>query len=79
VTGFLGGGGTVSTAFNGLTAATNELIGFTNLDSVQFTSTSDSGLDDIQLHTPEPVSLLLVVAGFAGIAAILRRRRLACA
>lgn len=79
VTGFLDGGGTVSQTFNGLAAATTELIGFTHLDSVQFTSTSDAGLDDIQLHTPEPASLLLLVAGFAGIAAMLRRRRLAFA
>jgi PEP-CTERM motif len=76
VTGFIDGGGTVSTTFSGLTTATYEAIGFANLDSAQFTATSDSGIDDIQLNTPEPGSVLLVVGGFAGIAAILRRRRL---
>jgi PEP-CTERM motif len=74
VTGFIHGGGTVSTTFSGLTAAIDEPIGFANLDRAQFVSTSDAGLDDIQLNSPEPASLLLLGAGFAGIAGILRRR-----
>jgi hypothetical protein len=60
------------------TAATTETIGFTNLDRVQFARTSDAGIDNIELARPEPASLMPLVAGFARLAAISRRRRLAC-
>lgn len=78
VTGFFDGGGMVSPTFIGLAAAATETMGFTNLDSLQFAVQAMRVLTTSNWHAPEPASLLLPVAGFAGLAAIFRRRRLAC-
>jgi len=79
VTGFLDGGGTVSTAFNGLTAATTELIGFINLDAFGSQVQAMAASTTSSCIPPNPRPCLLLVAGFASMAAILRRRRPACA
>jgi hypothetical protein len=73
--GNLAGGGTVSTTFAGLTGATLETLNWGGLSSVVITSTSDSGLDNIDaVASPEPGTWLLLGAGLSAIAARYRRR-----
>ncbi len=73
------GGGTLSTTFTGLTAATTETLNWANLTDVTFTVTSDAGLDDITTAAatpvPEPGSLLLFGLGLGAIALVRRRVR----
>lgn len=51
----------MSVTFYNLTTATEEFIGFTNLQSVTFSGTHSAGLDDIAVTTsvPEPYTLFL--------------------
>jgi hypothetical protein len=72
VTGMLSGGGTVSATFNDLVTATTVLLGWSGLDSVEFTTSDDAGLDDIQI--PEPTTLALLGLGLVGVAGLRRRR-----
>lgn len=72
--GNLNGGRTLSTTFSGLTTATLETLNWSNLNSVVFRATDDSGIDNITLNeVPEPASLMLFVMG--GLGLIPRRGR----
>jgi hypothetical protein len=68
--GNLNGGGTLSATFSGLTTATLETLNWSNLNSVVFRATDDSGIDNITLNAvPEPASLMLFVMGGLGLIA----------
>jgi PEP-CTERM motif-containing protein len=55
------GGGTDMVTFGPLTTATLESVGFTNLQSAVFTTTSDTGIDNVSLTAaPEPASFFLM-------------------
>lgn len=73
------GGGTVSVTFYNLTTATEEVIGFENLQSATFSGTHSAGLDDISTNgtVPEPGSLFLAGATLllGGLVCIKRVRR----
>ncbi|MFL6446778.1 MAG: PEP-CTERM sorting domain-containing protein [Bryobacteraceae bacterium] len=63
------GGGTLSTTFSGLGAATLETLNWTNLSSMTFLSTSDAGLDNLSVapSVPEPATLPLLGMGLVSI------------
>jgi hypothetical protein len=74
--GNLNGGGTLVATFAGLTTATLETLNWSNLTSVVFRATDDSGMDNITLEAvPEPTSLVLLMTGGLGLIAKARNRR----
>ena len=75
IEGFLSGGGSITSMFSGLNTATTANLNWTNLVSVKFTASDDSGLDDIVVTAtaaiPEPSTIVLmglglVALGYAG-------------
>jgi hypothetical protein len=77
ITGQIFGGGSVSVTYNNLTTATDEVIGFTDLQSAVFSATSDAGIDNVALAAvPEPRSLPVLAGCLIGLAAISYRRKL---
>jgi hypothetical protein len=72
--GNLNGGGTLVATFSALDRATLETLNWSNLTSVVFRATEDSGIDDITLNSvPEPTSLILLMTG--GLALIGKLRK----
>jgi hypothetical protein len=72
ITGTTLNGKTLSVSFYNLTTATEESIGFSNLQSATFSATHSAGLDDIAINEtiPEPGSFFLAGTALAlGIAA----------
>lgn len=72
------GGGTHTITFTGLTTDTTETVNWKNLTAVRFSSTDNTGVDNISTTitsgAPEPASVLLFSVGL-GALAMLRRRR----
>jgi hypothetical protein len=77
VTGFFFGGGSASTTFSGLTAATPETVNYNNVTSVSFSATTDSGIDNVVLtvSAAEPGDLCLLAMAALPLGAGLARRR----
>ena len=76
ITGNVVGGGVLTATFNNLTTATAEFVGFTNLNSVMFSTTSDAGLDNVAITAvPEPRSLSLFAAASALLVLSIRASR----
>jgi hypothetical protein len=80
ITGNLFGGGTLTDTRTGLTTATLVNLGWTNLASVQFATSSDAGLDNIVVNSavsavPEPASLTLLALGVFGVFLVYRPKR----
>lgn len=76
--GNLFGGGFLNTTFANLNTATLGTLNWGNLSSVEFRTTADAAIDNVNLNVvavPEPMSLLLVASGIAGLAARMRRRK----
>ena len=76
--GNLFGGGSLNTTFANLTTATPALLDWSNLSSVEFRTTADAAIDNVNLNVVavgEPMSLLLLSSGIAGVVARSRRRR----
>ena len=76
--GNLFGGGFLNTTFANLTTATPAVLDWGNLSSVEFRTTADAAIDNVNLNVVavgEPMSLLLLSSGIAGLVARSRRRR----
>jgi hypothetical protein len=79
LTGYLTAGGSQTITFSNLLSETTENVGWTGLDHVVFTGTYYGAMDNLVTSgggnaTPEPGTMLLVVAG-AGALALVRRRK----
>lgn len=74
ITGHIFGGGTVSQSFTGITTATTASLSWTNLASVDFTTTDDAGLDEINVSVvPEPCGAILTLLALPLMGAFTRR------
>src|SRR5262249_52977483 len=68
------GGGTLSTTYTGLTTATVEVLNWSDLTSIGIVSSTDAGLDNIDVTpVPEPSTLTLLALGGIGLAVVRRR------
>jgi hypothetical protein len=75
ITGHLADGGLLTAVFGGFAKATLVHLDWDNLTSVVFTTTTNSGLDDIVVTSvPEPMSLLLLGSGLSVLGSYLRTR-----
>jgi hypothetical protein len=68
ITGHVFGGGTVTSTFLNLRTATEEVIGFKNLQNAVFFATSDTGIDNIVVAAvPEPRTYVLLLSGLLAV------------
>ncbi len=71
------GGGTVSASFLGLSSITHEVLNWTNLTDVKFSTTTDAGIDNLSTNSsiPEPATLALLGISLAGLGFSRRRKQ----
>jgi hypothetical protein len=70
-----GGGTPLTITFTGLTTTTHENVNWSNLSSVTFNGTTDSGMDNINVSpVPEPGTWMLLACGAALLLPISLRR-----
>jgi hypothetical protein len=75
ITGHVFGGGTVTSTFLNLRTATEEVIGFRNLQDAVFFATSDTGIDNIAVAAAVPEPQMYVPLLLTGLFVVLMAKR----